>query len=253
MQKGRLKQLMTGSYSNGVYFSGWLRRNGYSDQFIAYLRKEGWLYNVCRGVSSRIGCKLLGKGALACFNEQEGRKIRVSSFSALRMFGYAHYGILGRESVWITPENGKRFPSWIKTKNFDCDFTEFRTRAFSKVFTEYVEEDGFKVLVSSPEMAIMECLVSVKRNGSLLMDIYHIFEQMNRCRETIVQSVLESTKDDAAKRLFLYMAEKANHWWLNQLNLKDIKLGHSLIVFDQDGEYIEKYNLKIPKELYDYQ
>jgi len=51
------------------------------------------------------------------------------------------------------------------------------------------------------------------------------------------------------KRLFLYMAEKANHQWLRFIDISDIDLGSGNRRITRNGQYHGKYQLTLPKEL----
>ena len=53
--------------------------------------------------------------------------------------------------------------------------------------------------------------------------------------------------------MFLYMAEKAGHYWFDELNLEAIDLGTSKLQLVGKGVYIAKYRIAIPKELKDYE
>ena len=49
--------------------------------------------------------------------------------------------------------------------------------------------------------------------------------------------------------LFLYMASKANHQWLDFVDQSRIELGTGDRVIVKGGVYISKYKISIPKEL----
>lgn len=70
----------------------------------------------------------------------------------------------------------------------------------------------------------MECLLLSPRQYGY-MDLFYIMEQLTTLRPEVVQSLLETTKNYKMKRLFLYMAEKANHYWFEELDLSKIDLG----------------------------
>ncbi|MBF1450120.1 MAG: type IV toxin-antitoxin system AbiEi family antitoxin domain-containing protein, partial [Prevotella oris] len=85
------------------------------------------------------------------------------------------------------------------------------------------------------------------------MDLYYIMEQLTTLRSEVVQSLLETTKNYKMKRLFLYMAEKANHYWFEELDLSRIDLGTTKLQLVKSGVYLSKYKMTIPKELNDYE
>ncbi|WP_405035608.1 type IV toxin-antitoxin system AbiEi family antitoxin domain-containing protein [Pseudidiomarina sp. CB1] len=51
------------------------------------------------------------------------------------------------------------------------------------------------------------------------------------------------------KRLFLYLAEKANHDWVQYLDLSSVNLGSGKRAIVANGVYIPKYQITVPKEL----
>ena len=54
-------------------------------------------------------------------------------------------------------------------------------------------------------------------------------------------------------RYIAYMAEKANHYWFEELNLEKIKLGTSKIQLVSKGTYIPKYKITVPNALNSYE
>ena len=85
------------------------------------------------------------------------------------------------------------------------------------------------------------------------MDLYYVMEQLTSLRADVVQTLLEHIKNQRIKRVFLYMAEKAGHYWFNMLNIDRINLGTSKQQLVENGIYIKKYRITIPKELNEYE
>lgn len=118
--------------------------------------------------------------------------------------------------------------------------------------TSIVQADGVDVLISAPEQAFMECLLLAPRQYDY-MDLYYIMEQLTSLRAEVVQILLENVKNLRVKRLFLYMAEKAGHYWFDMLNRDKINIGTSKQQLVNNGTYISKYKITIPKELVEYE
>ena len=53
--------------------------------------------------------------------------------------------------------------------------------------------------------------------------------------------------------MFLYMAEKAGHYWFDMLDTSQINLGTGKMQLAEGGTYIAKYKITIPTELYQYE
>ena len=72
-------------------------------------------------------------------------------------------------------------------------------------------------------------------------------------RPKLVQQLLEECSSIKAKRLFLYMAEKSDHQWFKHLDMSRIDLGKGDRLITENGRYIGKYGITIPKELAEYE
>ena len=53
--------------------------------------------------------------------------------------------------------------------------------------------------------------------------------------------------------MFLYMAEKAGHYWFDMLDVDKLGLSSSKMKLVNNGVYISKYRITVPKELNDYE
>ena len=53
--------------------------------------------------------------------------------------------------------------------------------------------------------------------------------------------------------MFLYMAEKSGHYWLDALDTSKIEPGTSKLQLAKNGVYISKYKITVPKELNEYE
>ena len=85
------------------------------------------------------------------------------------------------------------------------------------------------------------------------MDLYYIMEQLTTLRPDMVQRLLETTKSLKVKRMFLYMTEKAGHYWYDTLDTSKMELGTSKLQLATTGAYISKYKITVPKELNEYE
>ena len=247
----RINQILSLSYSKGLFFSSWLEEQGFSDQLLRKYRSSGWLKGLCRGVMHREKLPLQATTALTCFNEQLNKDYRVAAHSALELAGFNHYVPMGKPLLMVAHPKGKT-PMWFDKDAFNRKFVLFSTEAFSCPLTTKYEIDGFKVLSSVPELAFMECLLLAPSRYSY-MDLFYVMEQLTSLRPEIVQSILATTTSLKVKRMFLYMAEKAGHFWFDMLDTSQIKLGTGKMQLAKGGTYISKYKITIPKELHQYE
>ena len=94
----------------------------------------------------------------------------------------------------------------------------------------------------------MECLYLVPKEQNLI-ECFHFMESINNVRPDVVQQCLESCHSIKVKRLFLYLAEKANHAWFRKLNIDKIDLGAGKRSIIMNGRYNPKYKITVSKEL----
>lgn len=128
----------------------------------------------------------------------------------------------------------------MTSDSFDKNLKPFSAKMIDVPQTSTVQIEGVDVLVSSPEQYSH-------------MDLYYIMEQLTSLRADVVQILLENINNQRIKRAFSYMAEKAGHYWLDMLNMDKINLGTSKQQLVENGIYIKKYRITVPKELNEYE
>ena len=248
----KVNRLLRDYYPGKLYFSGSLKQHGYSDQLLKQYRNSGWLAALSKGVMYRTGDKLRSYPALACYNQQMGRSFHVAAHSALELKGFNHYVPMGKPVLMVGHPKQQTVPDWMKANHFDRTLKFFSTETFSKpqLLTSHV--DGVDILVSTPEQAFFECLLLSPQQYAF-MDLFYVMEQLTTLRPEIVQHLLEKTNNLKVKRLFLYMAEKAGHYWFDLLDVEKVNIGTAKRQLTKNGVYIPKYKITVPKELYDYE
>ena len=109
--------------------------------------------------------------------------------------------------------------------------------------------DGEGVFYSdiSPERAAMEVLYLVPQKISFEESLL-IIESLVTLRPEVVQKLLEMCRFVKVKRLFMYMAEKHRHPWVEKLDLLPIDLGKGKRRIVSGGELNPKYNITVPRE-----
>lgn len=190
-------------------------------------------------------------GALQSYNEQLGKHFRIAAHSALELWGYNHYVPMGKPLLMVTAENA-RVPLWMKQDVFDREFRFFSTGIFARPEVTSLRYQDWDLLISSPEQAFMECLSLAPRHYNY-MDLYYIMEQLSTLRPDVTQALLESTSNYKVKRLFLYMAEKAGHYWTDEIDDSRVDIGSHKLQLAKPGVYLSKYKTVIPEDLYNYE
>lgn len=248
----KLNLLLQKNHPGGLYFSAWLSNNGYSNQLQKRYRDSGWLTALSKGVMYRAGDKLRSFAVLESYNGQLGKNFYIAAHSALELAGFNHYVPMGKPVLMVGHPKQEPVPDWMKTGDFDYSFKFFSTEIFSSPQLTSFNSDYPHLRASVPEQAFLECILLAPKQYSY-MDLYYIMEQLTTLRPEVMQELLENTENLKVKRMFLYMAEKAGHYWYNTLNLDKVELGSSKHQLVENGVYIPKYKITVPKELYDYE
>lgn len=250
-KENKIGNLLLEQPSWELFFSEWLRKKGYSAQLIQKYVQNGWLCSLCRGVFYRANMQVLETyGAMASYHAQVGNDIHIAAHSALEMYGYMHYVPMGKPQMMVAVD-GKYIPAWLQQDMFDRQIIPFRSEALP-VEHHAFNYQGQMLPISTPERAFMECLLLAPRYYNYL-DLYMLMEQLTGLRPMVVQQLLEQVTSYRAKRMFIYMAERANHAWWEDVDISHIDMGSSKIYYSPTGKYIGKYKITIPAELYNYE
>jgi hypothetical protein len=223
--------------------------NGISRELQRHYKKSQWLTSIGTGIMARTGETPNVYGAIASLNEQDSKHFSIGAMSALEMAGYAHYLPMGKKTIVLFSPKKERLPLWFTSYEWDAYVRHNTTECFDGTTgISTVEQDGFRLLISSPERAFMECLHLAPKYYNLT-DLYYVMEMLSLLPPANVQNLLEQCRSVKVKRLFLYMAEKAEHEWLRALDISKISLGSGKRLIAKNGIYNSKYQITIPKEL----
>lgn len=248
----KINKLLAVGVPNGLYFSGWLSVHGYSSQLLNQYRKSGWLAMLNRGVYYRAGEQLTAYAAMASNYRQTTNHLRFAAHSALELQGVMHFVPMGKPQAMVTTDHRQKL-LWLQSDLFDRKFEYFFTPQLANLDAELVINNNLRLPASAPELAILECLYLAPKQYSY-MDVYYLMEQLSGLRPKLMQDLLERTTNYRVKRMFLYMAEKANYQWLNELDTSRIDLGTAVLqLAETNGVYIGKYKMTVPQELRDYE
>lgn len=250
--KDKLNQLLKNWRPGVLFFSSWLKKHGYSDQLMQQYRKSGWFSSLSKAVMYRTGDKLSSFAAISSYNSQMNKAFYVGAHSALELFGFNHYVPMGKPLLIIGHPQEDEVPTWMRKNTFDCELKFFSTKLFLNPKFTVVKKADFEILVSEPEQAFLECLL-LAPNQYAYIDLFYIMEQLTTLRPDVVQDLLENTNNIKIKRMFLYMAQKADHEWFKGLDLNKIDIGTGKQKLSDNGVYLSEYRITIPKELYEYE
>ena len=82
-----------------------------------------------------------------------------------------------------------------------------------------------------------------------LMECYKLMEGLNDLQPREAQALLENCRSVKVKRLFLYLADKAGHEWLEYIDPTNIELGKGKRSIVRNGIYVDGYGITVPKAL----
>lgn len=238
--------------SNGIMLTSWLEKSGFSRNEISNYMKSGWLQRISTGVYQFTGDRPSLYGILASYQKQTNLKYHIGAASALELKGFSHYIAMGKPTAVVFAPVKPPLPKWLNDADLDMNLAEVSSKVLGTAGIEQLDYQGQTLTVSSPERAIMECvLLSPARYD--LMDVYYLMEMLASLRASLVQQILEDCTSVKVKRLFLYMAKKARHRWFAKLDLSRISLGSGTRSFMKGGVKIPSYDIVISKELADYE
>lgn len=246
----KLNRLLSQGVPHGAWFSGWLSRNGWSNQLVKCYCDNGWLERLCRGVVYRKGDTMWAYPMLASYLKQDGENLHVAAHSALELHGYMHFVPMGKPRVMVALHEDYE-PVWLKMDAYDRSFVPVRMDAFRNT-ADRLAVGELELQVSSPEQAFAECLLLAPRHYGY-MDLFLLMEQLTVLRPDKVTEVLRKVDNQRVRRLYLYMAEKAGHVWLEDVDVEAIGLTTSPLTVVRGGSFVNRYKMTIPTELYEYE
>ena len=239
--------LLNGWQPHTVATSTRLRALGITPQHVQKYVAGRWLEAVAAGVFKRPNDKLTWQGALYSLQTQLGLRVHVGALTALAGDGATHYLRLGGERVFLFSDKGVKMPAWFKAQGWQLHHTQ-TTLLPPDLGVRDAMFDGFPLLASAPERAILEALHLAPKAVDL-MEVFDVVEGLRTLRPKLMQELLEACRSIKVRRLFLFMADKASLPVLSHLDLDRIELGSGDRAVVSDGAYVAKYRLSVPKGL----
>lgn len=245
----KLMRLLDNHIPGTVLLAAWLVKNGISRSLQKYYLNSGWLESFGVGAFKRPNEDVQWFGALSSIQRQTDISVHVGGLSSLSIQGLSHYVRFEKEQLYLYSSQYVKLPKWFLDQEWGKQTMHVRTKFLPDNFAviEY-HQDGIKLQISSPERAILECLLQVPDRFDLI-ESYQILEGLSNLRPKVLQELLEKCNSIKVKRLFLYMASKANHHWLDFIDQTNIELGTGDRMLVKGGVYISKYRISVPKEI----
>jgi hypothetical protein len=244
----KLKKMLGLHKLGTVLLAAWLERQGISRNLQKHYRRSGWLESVGTGAFKRQGEAVTWQGGLFALQTEADTPIHAGAMTALGLQGFAHYARYAQD-VYLFSPRGTRLASWFKHHEWGVAIRHFSTSVLPDgVGLLDRDEKNFVIRISGLERAMLECLHLAPQEFDLV-ECFQIMEGLTGLRPDVVQELLRGCTSVKAKRLFLYMAERANHSWLSFVDVSTLDLGSGGRSFAKGGAYVPKYNLVVPQEL----
>jgi hypothetical protein len=245
----KLKKMLTARSSGEVILSKHLLKLGISRDLQKVYRKNGWLESVGPGAYKRPGDQITWQGALAAIQQQADVAVHAGASTALSLHGLSHYLRLSRDRIFLFAHKKTVMPKWFMVSPWKDQVNLVKTSFLPEGMGLTIhEQSNVSIKLSTPERAIMENLYLVPAKADM-EECLRIMEGLSNLRPQLLQTLLESCESVKVKRLFLFLAEKANHQWLSFLNQEDIDLGKGDRSLAKGGVYNAKFKIVVPEEL----
>ncbi len=246
----KINQLINSWQKGTVKLSSELTKKGYTPDLIKIYVKGGWLESIGHGAYKLTGDKVEWYGGIYALQIGKESKIHPGGKTALILKGYSHYISNSVNKIDLFGNKDDLLPKWFRNNKWGTPINYTQTKMFNYNNVNYytsLQYSDFKLLISSPELAAMEMLSLVPK-GQSFDEAAKIMEGLTTLRPKLVQNMLEECNSIKVKRLFLFIADKHEHAWLNELSMEKINLGSGKRVIVEDGTLDKKYNITVPKE-----
>ncbi|HHE8279607.1 TPA: type IV toxin-antitoxin system AbiEi family antitoxin domain-containing protein [Pseudomonas aeruginosa] len=261
----KLNSLLAGLGDSDLVSSSWLKAHGYSSNLVARYTASGWLESPARGVYQRRGGRLTWAAVVRALQEGERLPLHVGGRFALAWHGHEHYLRLG-ERERVTLYGPGSLPAWVeklplKAEVVLCGKSPFNLSALSfkadmddealrNLGLEWVDADGDRgrIVVATPERAILELCDGVS-DASLVYEVDALMQGADTLRPQRVSMLLRHCTSIKAKRLFLALAERHQHAWVDHLSLDGVYLGKGKRCLVPGGRLNPTYQITLPADL----
>ncbi len=245
----KLNSLLASHPSGAIVLTSWLKKLGYSYSLQAKYRSSKWFESIGQGALIRKGDKVNYLGGVYALQTQSQSSIHPAALTALELSGNSHYLRFSSTAKTLMGGPKEQLPTWYKNYNWKVELTYMST-SFIKpnLGLTQIMHEGMPILISTRPRAILECLYMAPQQISLL-ECFQLLENLNNLQPAHVQELLINCSSIRVKRLFLYMAAKANHQWSSRLDLSKIDLGTGKRSIVKGGVFIPEFNITVPKEL----
>jgi Transcriptional regulator, AbiEi antitoxin, Type IV TA system/Transcriptional regulator, AbiEi antitoxin N-terminal domain len=247
--ENKLKKLLDLHKAGTILLPGWLEAQGISRDLQKKYVKNGWLKAIGTGAYQRSGDPVTWQGALYTIQHQANRPVHAGALTALSLQGHAHFFRLASQTIFLFSTVKALLPKWFKTYKWEHPVRHIQTSFLPEqlALTE-LPDKNYSIKIATPERAVLECIYLAPEKLDLI-ECYHLIEGLSNIRPKVMQDLLEKCSSIKVKRLFLFMAARAQHQWLSYIDKSKIEVGKGARSIVKDGVYNAAFQITIPKEL----
>ncbi len=247
----KLKPLLDAWEPHSVATTAYLKPLGITPQDLQNYTSARWLTSLGRGAYKRPSEIVTWQGALYSLQTQLLLPVHVGALTALEMSGNSHYVRFAATKAYLFSPLNVVLPLWFRTHwGNDVRHVQSKLLPPDVGLTEQRAPEGFALKTSTVERASLELLHLAPKEFDLV-EAGLIVESMISIRPKLMQNLLEQCTSIKVRRLFLYLAERANLPVMRHLDLDRIDLGTGDRSLVPNGRYVAKYQLLLPRELVD--
>ncbi|MCP3731342.1 type IV toxin-antitoxin system AbiEi family antitoxin [Sphingomonas sp. MG17] len=245
----KLKTLLDAWEPNSVATNPWLKRLGISSQDLQNYTTSRWLVSLGKGAFKRPMETVTWQGALHSLQTQLNLPVHVGALTALEMTGNRHYVRFAPGKAYLFSPLNVVLPLWFRN-NWADQVRHVQTKLLPPDLgvTQLDTPQGFALKAASVERSALELLHLAPKEFDLV-EASMLIESMTSIRPALMQELLEQCASIKVRRLFLYLAERANLPVVRHLDLARIDLGAGDRSLVPNGRYVAKYQLTLPREL----
>lgn len=247
----KINQILLNWKSGEVHSLRWLGKYGVDRKLAYKYCKSGYLNKLASGVFIKANDQAKPYAVIRYLQKELGLKLHVSGRSALDLQGHGHYLSLNENTkINLTSYESRTFPKWLNKHrgHFEVSFRKSSLIRDERYLTEHEGPGGFKVMISSRELAIMELIDNFDLSNSL-ESVENYIESLGTIRSHVLQELLEECQSVKVKRVFLYVSEKLNLPYFKKLDLSKISLGIGKRVVVEGGSFNKKYNITVDRAI----
>lgn len=226
----------------------WLERQEVSLNLVKKYHRSGWVRRIERGAYARLDDAVEWAGGLHALQSQLKLPVYLGAKRSLEEQGYSHY-VRQREggALRLYAPHGTRLPAWFARHDWGVKLIFTASELFpGKMELGLTERPfgDFSLRLSAPERAMLEALNDVPRLQSF-EEARLLMGGLTTLRPDLVQELLEACRSIKAKRLFLFLAEEADHAWVKEVSVLKVDLGRGKRSIVKGGRLDAKYQITV--------